>query len=67
MITFEVNDMTCNHCAGTITKAVQSVDHAAKVDIDLARHLVSIAPASADAGALKAAITDAGYTPVQKS
>lgn len=31
MITFEVNDMTCGHCVGAITKAVGFVDPGAKV------------------------------------
>ena len=31
MIAFEVKDMTCGHCAGTITKAVAAVDQGAKV------------------------------------
>ena len=38
MIEFQVNDMTCGHCAGVITKAVAEVDAAAKVEIDLATH-----------------------------
>ena len=31
MIEFTVNDMTCGHCASTITKAVKEVDAAARV------------------------------------
>ena len=64
MISFEVKDMTCGHCASTITKAVISADHAAKVQIDLASHRVTIEPVSADATSLRDAITQAGYTPV---
>ena len=64
MISFEVKDMTCGHCASTITKAVMSTDHAAKVQIDLASHRVFIESASADASSLRDAITQAGYTPV---
>jgi copper chaperone len=64
MIAFEVNDMTCGHCAGTITQAVKGVDRDAKVEIDLARHRVEIEPADADAQALSEAIREAGYTPV---
>ncbi len=64
MIAFEVNDMTCGHCASTITKAVQAVDQGAKVQIDLATHRVEIEPTESDAGALSAAIEEAGYTPV---
>ena len=64
MIAFEVNDMTCGHCASTITKAVKETDRAAKVQIDLAVHRVEIEPASAGAAELAEAIKEAGYTPV---
>lgn len=64
MLAFEVKDMTCGHCASTITQALKAADQGARVSIDLARHLVSIEPAQADAGELQAAIVEAGYTPV---
>ena len=64
MITFEVNDMTCGHCVSTITKAVKSTDTNAKVSFDLATHRVVIEPNEADPAELRAAIQDAGYTPV---
>ena len=64
MITFEVRDMTCGHCASTITKAVRSVDRQAKVEIDLAAYRVRVEPTEADAQEVKEAIADAGYTPV---
>ena len=64
MITFEVQDMTCGHCVSTITQAVKALDAQASVRIDLAAHRVDIEPASADAVALREAITEAGFTPV---
>ena len=64
MLTYRVEDMTCGHCASTITKAVQAVDAGAKVQIDLAQHLVGVEPADADACAVAQAISEAGYTPV---
>jgi copper chaperone len=64
MIAFEVNDMTCGHCVGTITKALKATDKNAKVEIDLATHRVQIDAVSADAEELAEAIKDAGYTPV---
>ncbi len=64
MIVFEVNDMSCGHCVSSITEAVQAADAAAKVQVDLAAHRVTIEPAAADAAALEAAIREAGYTPV---
>ena len=63
MTTFQVNDMTCGHCVATITKALKAVDADAVVQIDLAAHRVDVASSRADAVALGAAISDAGYTP----
>ncbi|HSQ72521.1 MAG TPA: heavy-metal-associated domain-containing protein [Rubrivivax sp.] len=67
MIAFEVQDMTCGHCARAITQAVQAVDPGAQVQIDLATHRVSIETAQAGATALGDAIREAGYTPVPAS
>jgi copper chaperone len=64
MIAFEVNDMTCGHCASTITKALKAVDKDAKVQVDLAKHRVEIQPTDADLQELSEAIKEAGYTPV---
>jgi copper chaperone len=64
MIAFEVNDMTCGHCASTISKALKAADKDAKVQIDLATHRVQVEAAAADADELAEAIKDAGYTPI---
>jgi copper chaperone len=64
MVTFEINDMTCGHCVGTITKAVRSVDSGAKVEVDLLTHRVQIEAAESSTTALADAIKEAGYTPV---
>jgi copper chaperone len=64
MLTFEVNDMTCGHCASTITKAVKAVDRVARVEIDLNAHRVQVESAAADATELAEAIKEAGYTAV---
>nr|WP_315594973.1 heavy-metal-associated domain-containing protein [uncultured Cupriavidus sp.] len=65
MLTYRVEDMTCSHCANTITKAVHSFDSGAKVDVDLSQHLVRIEPNGVAADELLNVITEAGYTPVQ--
>jgi copper chaperone len=64
MLTYRVDDMTCGHCASTITKAVRTVDGGARVEVDLQHHLVRIEPTEADMAELAEAITEAGYTPV---
>lgn len=62
MIEFKVSDMTCGHCASTITKAVKDLDAGAKLDISLAEHLVRV-DSKASREDLQHAIAEAGYTP----
>ncbi|MEO6280669.1 heavy-metal-associated domain-containing protein [Roseateles sp.] len=64
MHTYRVDDMTCGHCASTITKALRAVDTGAEVEVDLGQHLVRVESSKADPRKLSAAITGAGYTPV---
>lgn len=64
MTSFRVEDMTCGRCASAITRALQAVDAAADVQVDVASRLVHVRSAEADAAALAAAISDAGYRPV---
>ncbi len=59
MISFKVDDMTCGHCASTITSAVKAVDPKAELDIDISAHLVQIQPGSATAQQLQDVIADA--------
>ena len=63
MLAFRIDDMTCGHCASTITKAVRAVDAGAKVEIDLAQHLVRIDPTKANGRELSEAITKSSYAP----
>lgn len=62
MIEFKVSDMTCGHCASTITKAVKELDGEAKLDISLAEHIVRV-DSKASREDLQHAIAEAGYTP----
>jgi copper chaperone len=61
-LTLRVEDMTCGHCAGTIKKAVESTLPGTQVDADPASKLVSIR-GTTDLAAVKAIVTNAGYTP----
>ena len=63
MITFEVKDMTCGHCASLISKALKDLDSAAKVTIDIQQHLVSVVPVGATFQEIREVIVEAGYTP----
>jgi len=62
MVTFEVKDMTCGHCASTITKALAAVDKSARIEVDIAGKLVRVSGGT-PAGLLAEAIQEAGYTP----
>lgn len=64
MIAFQINDMTCGHCASLITRAVKGIDKDAKVQVEIAKQRVEIESAHADARELADAIKEAGYTPV---
>ena len=65
MITFEVSDMTCGHCVGSITKAVMNVDDSAKFTIDRASHRITIDSTGVDPIQFQDAISGAGFTPLR--
>lgn len=58
---FQVEKMSCQHCVKAVTKAVQSVEPSAEVNIDLASGRVEISPDVAQPAAVAKAIEDAGY------
>ena len=60
MLEFEVKDMSCSHCAGSVTKAVKVVDPAAKVEVDLGSKMVRV-ESSGDRASFVKALTEAGY------
>jgi len=55
-------DMTCGHCARTVTATVQKVDPAAQLNIDLPTHQVKI-ESTQPAQAFVAALSEEGYPP----
>jgi copper chaperone len=62
MIEMTLPTMTCGHCVATVTRTVQNVDPAAKVEIDLPTHRLRIA-SDREAQDFAAALTDEGYEP----
>mgnify|MGYP001072317593 CR=1 FL=1 len=62
-IEFQVADMTCGHCAKTITAAVAQAAPGATVTVDLPTHRVTVTGAD-DADKIEDAIRDAGYQPL---
>ena len=55
-----VNDMTCNHCVGTVRKALEEALPGAEISVDLDTHKVEF---TGDRAKGEAAIREAGYTP----
>ncbi|MBO4122101.1 heavy-metal-associated domain-containing protein [Cupriavidus gilardii] len=60
MMQFQVEGMSCGHCVGAITRAVQQVDPDARVSADIAAQAVSV-ETDADAQEVRQAIESAGY------
>jgi copper chaperone len=61
---FTVQDMTCGHCAATITDAVKALDPDGRCEIDLAGKRVKVHSAFAPER-VAAAIAKAGFSPVR--
>jgi copper chaperone len=57
---FHVSGMSCGHCVRSVTEAVQGVDPAANVAVDLQSKMVTV-NGTADRSRVAAAIIDAGY------
>lgn len=62
MFEFEVQSMTCGHCASRVTQALKSLDGQAKVEIDLRSKKVRVQTVE-DRDSVTAALAEAGYTP----
>jgi len=60
MYELTVEDMSCGHCVGRVTKSVQAIDKDAKVEIDLPTKKVKV-DSTADLDAIARAIDAAGY------
>ncbi len=63
MFTVKVPDMTCNHCAGAITKAVTKLDGVKNVDANPDTKAVSIDMEGITEEEVTKAIEDAGFHP----
>lgn len=66
-LVLEVPDMTCAHCAATITGAVEGLDGVGGIDANPATRLVSLdLSEGANEAAIERAIARAGYHPKRK-
>jgi Cu+-exporting ATPase len=66
MYELTVEDMSCGHCVGRVTKSVQAIDKDAKVEIDLPTKKVKV-DSTADLDAIARAIDAAGYPVTARS
>lgn len=57
---FAVQGMSCQHCVAAVTRAVQLLDKAAEVEVDLAAGRVRVNSAAAEAELLRV-LAEAGY------
>ena len=57
---FDIPDMSCGHCAGVITKAIQQLDADAMISIDLPAKKIMVHTAE-DRQTVASALTEAGY------
>ena len=57
---FKVSGMSCGHCVRAVTQAIQALDQAAQVDVDLAAGVVRV-EADLTASQIEAAIREEGY------
>lgn len=64
MVEFNLLDMSCGHCASTVTKACKLVDPQAKVEVDLTSKKVKV-ESTEDAEEFSQALADAGYPPAK--
>jgi copper chaperone len=62
---FEVKDMSCGGCANSISRAVNSVDPAARLGIDVTTKVVKI-DSALPLNRLLAVIEEAGFHPTVK-
>ena len=59
---FKVEDMTCNHCASAITRAIRKDSPLAQVKADPVTKLV-IVTGAVDYATVSARVASAGFTP----
>ena len=62
MLELTLPTMTCGHCVATVTKAIQSADPQAQIEIDLTSHRVRV-QTTQSREAVVAAVQLAGYAP----
>lgn len=62
MIQMNIQNMTCGHCASTITRALKALDPQARIEISLGDRRVRVDTVASEAEVLTS-IVEAGYAP----
>jgi copper chaperone len=60
---YSVEDMSCNHCGGAITRGVEAVENVDSVDVDLDSKQVTVHGLDLVEQVIADAILLAGYSP----
>ena len=60
MIELKIEGMTCGGCARSVTRAIQTVDSSAKIDVDLKAGKATV-ESTASLDAVMTAVREAGY------
>jgi copper chaperone len=66
MYELQVEEMSCGHCVSAVTKAVQTVDAHARVEVDLAQRTVRV-QSDAELAKIAGVIAEAGYPVVNSA
>ncbi len=60
--TYRVQGMTCAHCVSSVSSEVGALPGVSQIDVDLSTGAVTVtSDAPLDAGAVRAAVEEAGY------
>ena len=59
--TYTVHGMSCSHCVLSVREEVSDVRGVAAVDVDLVSGRLTVTGREIDAGAVRAAVAEAGY------
>lgn len=65
MDTVKIKGMSCQHCVGSVKKALESIPGISQVNVDLEAGEATFQNNGVDAKVIKAAISGIGFEPVE--
>jgi copper chaperone len=63
-LTMKIDGMSCGHCVGSVTKALESLDGVDVEQVKIGEATVAYDPATTSASQIAQAVADEGYTAV---